>query len=131
MWGPPLPCPYPVLSKYFVLLLLFNLFRFFLIVITRYRLNTTKYVIKEPKKYQKVPKFNKRTLSTLSDPPTPVGLIHFFKIKNIHIMEFCYPHARPPLPKLGRLQPIYVGLSRLGCSLDGLQDVWPDKFCQA
>ena len=34
-------------------------------------------------------------------------------------------------PKVGHLQPFYLFLSRLGCSLDELQDVWPDKFCQA
>ena len=67
---------------------------------TRYRLKTTKYVLKWPKKHQKVPKFNKITLSTLSDPP-PLGLIHIFKINNIHIKEFCYPHAAtPPPPRL-------------------------------
>ena len=33
--------------------------------------------------------------------------------------------------KVGRLQPFYLFLSRLGCSLGELQDVWPDKFCQA
>ena len=33
--------------------------------------------------------------------------------------------------KVGHLQPIYLCLSRLGCSLDKLQDVRPDKFCQA
>ena len=34
-------------------------------------------------------------------------------------------------PKVGHLQPFYLFLSRLGCSLGELQDVWPDKFCQA
>ena len=53
----------------------------------RYRLNTTKYLLKWPKKHQKVPKFNKITLSTLSDPPS-LRLIHIFKINNIHIREF-------------------------------------------
>ena len=43
------------------------------------------------KKNQKVPKFNKITLSTLSDPP-PLRLIHIFKINNIHIKELSYPH---------------------------------------
>ena len=38
----------------------------------KYRLNTTKYVLNWPKKLQKVPKFNKITLSTLSDP-LPLG----------------------------------------------------------
>ena len=33
--------------------------------------------------------------------------------------------------KVGHLQPFYLFLSRLGCSLGELQDVWPDKFCQA
>ena len=33
---------------------------FSLIVIARYRLNTTTYVIREQKKHQQVPKFNKR-----------------------------------------------------------------------
>ena len=46
---------------------MFNLIRFFLIVITRYRLNTTKCVIKEPEKHQKVPKFNKK------NPNLPIG----------------------------------------------------------
>ena len=35
------------------------------------------------------------------------------------------------MTKVGHLQPFYLFLSRLGCSLDELQDVWPDKFCQA
>ena len=55
-FGAPPPCPHPLLSKFiiFFLLLLFNLFRFFsLIVVARYRLNTTKYVIKEPQKTSK------------------------------------------------------------------------------
>ena len=39
----------------------------------RYRLNTSKYVLEWPKQHQKVPKFNKIPLSTLSDPP-PSGL---------------------------------------------------------
>ena len=30
--------------------------------------------------------------------PTPLGLIHFFKINNIHIKEIFYPHAATPLP---------------------------------
>ena len=33
--------------------------------------------------------------------------------------------------KVGHLQPIYLCLSRLGCSLGELQVVRPDKFCQA
>ena len=33
--------------------------------------------------------------------------------------------------KVGRLQPFYLCLSRLGCSLGELQDDRPDKFCQA
>ena len=33
--------------------------------------------------------------------------------------------------KVGHLQPFYLFLSRLGCSLGELQDVRPDKFCQA
>ena len=37
----------------------------------------------------------------------------------------------PYYTKVGHLQPIYLCLSRLGCSLGELQDVWPDKFCQA
>ena len=36
-----------------------------------------------------------------------------------------------PLGKVGHLQPFYLFLSRLGCSLGELQDVWADKFCQA
>ena len=36
-----------------------------------YRLNTAKYVLKWPKKHKKVPKFNKITLFTLSDPTPP------------------------------------------------------------
>ena len=35
------------------------------------------------------------------------------------------------MDKVGHLQPFYLCLSRLGCSLGKLQDVWPDKFCQA
>ena len=35
------------------------------------------------------------------------------------------------MSKVGHLQPFYLFLSRLGCSLGELQDVWPDKFCQA
>ena len=47
-----------------------------------------------------MPKFNKITLSTLSDPPpVPLRLIHIFKINNIHIKESFYPHAAtPPSP---------------------------------
>ena len=36
-----------------------------------------------------------------------------------------------PIPKVGHLQPFYLCLSRLGSSLEELQDVRPDKFCQA
>ena len=43
----------------------------------RYRLNTTKYVLKWPKNTQKVPKLSKITLSTLSDPPFPQAYPHF------------------------------------------------------
>ena len=40
----------------------------------RYRLNTTKCVLKWPKKHQNAPTFNNITLSTLSDPPPlPIG----------------------------------------------------------
>ena len=46
------------------------------------------------KKHQKVPKFNIITLSTLTAPPP--GLIHIFKINNIHIKELFYPHAATP-----------------------------------
>ena len=53
--------------------LLFNLYRFFLNVKARYRLNTTKYVIKEPKKHQKVPKFLLRTHHSNSLNPTITG----------------------------------------------------------
>ena len=42
---------------------------------------------------------------------------------------------RPPtdhvITKVGHLQPFYLCLSRLGCSLGDLQDVLPEKFCQA
>ena len=41
------------------------------------------------------------------------------------------PPDPPHRGKVGHLQPFYLFLSRLGCSLDELQDVWPDKFCQA
>ena len=37
----------------------------------------------------------------------------------------------PPGGKVGHLQPIYLCLSILGCSLDKLQVVRPDTFCQA
>ena len=33
--------------------------------------------------------------------------------------------------KVGHLQPFYLCLSTLSCSLGGLQGVRPDKFCQA
>ena len=38
--------------------------------IARYRINTTKYVIKEPKKHQKVPKFNKNLIPIVHPPPS-------------------------------------------------------------
>ena len=38
---------------------------------------------------------------------------------------------RQVMSKVGHLQPFYLFLSRLGCSLGELQDGWPDKFCQA
>ena len=42
------------------------------------------------------------------------------------------PFAGQPLgSKVGHLQPFYLSLSRLGRSLDKLQVVRPDKFCQA
>jgi hypothetical protein len=68
----------------FPFIIFFNLF----LIMGRYVLNTTKYVLKWPKKHQKVPKFNKITLSTLSDPPPPPRLIHIFKINNIHTKEY-------------------------------------------
>ena len=37
----------------------------------------------------------------------------------------------PPWPKVRHLQPNYLCLSRLGCSLGELHDVGPDKICQA
>ena len=48
----------------------------FFLIMDRYRLNTTKYVLKWPKNHQKVLKFNKITLSTLSDSP-PWAYPHF------------------------------------------------------
>ena len=66
----------------------------------RYRLNTTKYVLKGPKKHQKVPIFNKITLFTLSDPPPPLGLSTFLKLIIFTLRNFfilAYPHlAIPP-----------------------------------
>ena len=54
-------------------------FKFFFLIMAKYRLNTTKYVLKWPKKHQKVPKFNIITLSTLSDPdPQNVDNLPFF-----------------------------------------------------
>ena len=51
------PLPLALIHFFFIIkinnisfLLLFKLFLFFLIVIARYRLNTTKYLMKEPKK---------------------------------------------------------------------------------
>ena len=41
----------------------------FFLIMARYRLNTSKYVLKWPKKHQEVPKFNKKNMSTLSKPP--------------------------------------------------------------
>ena len=61
-------------------------------ITARYRLNTTKYVLKWQKKHQKVPKFNKITLSTLSTPP--LWLIHFFKINNIHIRAIPFQRSK-------------------------------------
>ena len=37
--------------------------------------------------------------------------------------------SAPPLSTVGHLQPFYLCLSRLGCTLGEIQDVWPDKFC--
>ena len=73
----------------------------------RYRQKTNNYVLKWPKEHQKVPKFNKINLSTLSDHP-PLRLIHIFKINNIHIKKFFYPHAAtpPPLSTFGDPPPL-------------------------
>ena len=67
-------------------------------MMAKYRLNTTKCVLKWPKKHQKVPIFNKITLSTWSAPP--LRLIHFFQINNIHIKEFFIHILRPPSPPI-------------------------------
>ena len=76
---PPPPCPYPLLSKLIIfLLLLFNPFRFFPIVLNRYRLNITRYVIKELIKQQKVPKFNKKPYPNCPTPPHPSWAYPFF-----------------------------------------------------
>ena len=47
----------------------------------RYRINTTKYLLKWPKNHQKVPKFNKKPYPHCPPPP---GLIHILEIINIH-----------------------------------------------
>ena len=63
------PRPYPLLSKFIrFFLLLFKLLRFFLIGKARYRINITKYVIKEPKRHQKLPKFNKNLIHIVQPP---------------------------------------------------------------
>ena len=63
-----------------------------------YRGNMTIYVLKSPKKkHQKVQKIIKATLSILCDPP-PLGLIHIFKINNIHIKQFFFIHIRQTPP---------------------------------
>ena len=50
----------------------------FFLIIARYRLNNTKYVLKwSEKKRQQVPKFNKKPYPHC---PTPPGLIHIFEI---------------------------------------------------
>ena len=67
------------------------------LITARYRLNTTKYVSKWPKKHNKMPNFNqKKTLSTLSAPPLGLGLK---KNNNIHIKEFFYPPGATPPPQ--------------------------------
>ena len=70
---------------------MFTIFFFFLIMV-RYRLDSTKYVIKESKKHQKVPKSYKKLYPHCLTPP-PLRLIHFFKINNIHLKEF-FIHIR-------------------------------------
>ena len=61
-----------------------------------YRPNTTKCVFKWLKQHQKVPKFNKITISTLSD--TPLGPIRILEIKNIHNKEFFLSTCDDPPP---------------------------------
>ena len=73
-----------------------QLFSIFLIVITRHRLNTTIICNRIAKKREKVLKFNKNTLSTLSDPPPLLGLSIFFKLIIFTLRIFFYPHARTP-----------------------------------
>ena len=82
----------------------------------RYVQNTTIYGLKWPKRHQKVPKFNKITLSTLSPP---LRLIHIFKINNIHIKEFFYPHAATPPPSLIHMHCTCTALyTVVHCALD-------------
>ena len=40
-------------------------------------------------------------------------------------------YSRPFYTKVGHLQPFYLCLSRLGCSIGELQGVRPENFCQA
>ena len=61
----------------------------------RYRLNTTKYALKWPKKHQKVPKFNKITLSTLNPSLRlsyeRIRLMSEFSFRYEKSLDYCQP----------------------------------------
>ena len=60
----------------------------FCFVMARYRLNTTKYALKMPKKGLH---FTLKPYPLCLNPP--LWLINFFEIINIHIREICYHPA--------------------------------------
>ena len=66
IWGPPLPLStfIEINNIFFFFYLTFS--DFFLIVKARYRLNTTKYVIKEPQKHKKVPPSTKKKIEKIN-----------------------------------------------------------------
>ena len=59
--------------------------------------------------------FYKIILSTLSDPPL-LGLIHFFKINNIHIKEIFYPQGM--LKKLDGVAPLAADWANANSTAD-------------
>ena len=87
-----------------------NYFNFFLIM-DRYMLNMTKYVLK---KHQKVPKLNKIPLSTLSDPsPPPLWLRVLNCLSgNVVLLWICgVNRTRKEIPVSAMVKVFYVCLS--------------------
>ena len=78
---PPPSLSNPLLSKFIILSFFSSIqsyYIFYLVVLVKYRLHTTKCVIEEPhKKHQKTPKLNTKPYPHCLTPTTP-GIIHFF-----------------------------------------------------